>query len=64
MSSRRVRGANQPRNGGLRTESILWENLPPFWTSSQNAPFRSQSVLHPPYFELAVTAVGKDMINA
>ncbi|MEI8371485.1 MAG: hypothetical protein WCJ35_01490 [Planctomycetota bacterium] len=35
-----------------------------FWIGSRNAPFCSRSVLHPPYVELAATAVGKVVINA
>ncbi len=63
-ANRRVRGANRPGNGGLRTESNHWEHLPLFLTGSRNAPFRSRSVLHPPYLELAMTAVGKVTIKA
>ena len=59
-----MRGANRPGNGGLRTESNLWEHLPLFLTGSRNAPFRRGSVLHAPYVELAMTAVGKVMIKA
>ena len=44
----RVREANRG-NGGLRTESNRWEHVWFFWTGSRNAPFRSGSVLHPPY---------------
>ena len=42
-----MREANRPGNGGLRTESNLWEHLPLFWTGSRNAPYALRRAMLP-----------------